>query len=928
MSLLPSSSYTPQASFSRSGKVKQTVYNITDYGAAGSESVYDAVLSGTTLTSATANFSPSDVGKTIFAVNTANTVTLTTTTITAYTSSTQVTVGTTGTNGSNYTIYWGSDDTSAIQAAMNAAGPTGATVFFPPGNYIISNTLLWDKESETNSQLAPSLLGAAGRSGASNDFQYIGVVQLVCAPTFPVGEYVIDYLGPTAQDRAIVGTLVSGFVLQCNNKGAGIRIMNGFCTSWRDIVINGGITPNPANPGAFGASSSNTGAFQSSGKPTQNSFMNTMERIYIHQCAKDGFQMAAGAGSYDLMNNCEANACGRYGFNINQKCMLVECLAQANAVTNGQFGADFKIDSYECILIACQAFAGKPIYGNGIKVAGGAAAVAKIIGCTFYGPTNPGSVLTEDIAAIVNIQGDLQNVHFIGCHFITGNSTNTSDFVYLSANASGRAIFEGCSFITEYGSALTNVPVNENSNYGVLSFVNCSGINPVTVKTWGTITNAQQTLQIGVTGGIPTGGTFTLTFGGQTTSALAYNASAATIQTALQALSSIGAGNVVCSGGNIISYPVRVTFQGTLANAAQAAITGDVSGLTPGSSYVLTVTQVTPGGSAPTLDRKNGSLHTATLGGDISPTLNNGIVIGDEWTFEFTQDGTGSRVITWPSNVVNGPVLSTTASAVDLIKFTWDGSKWRRVAQGLSRAVSVTEGGTGNSSLTAYAVMAGGTASTGALQQVSGLGSSGQILTSNGAGSLPTWQNAISGFANPMTTLGDIIYEDATPTPARLAGNTTTTKKFLSQTGNGTISATPSWDVVTGYTLQFAAAATSPSDAQTLYLGAPTAATLGSQGFQRIYIPKTGTVKAIYVNFANTGTLGSNETSTIYFRLNQTTDTTISSSVTNDSADTAFNNTGLSIAVSAGDYFEIKWITPTWGTNPTNVRVSGTVYIE
>lgn len=58
---------------------------------------------------------------------------------------------------------------------------------------------------------------------------------------------------------------------------------------------------------------------------------------------------------------------------------------------------------------------------------------------------------------------------------------------------------------------------------------------------------------------------------------------------------------------------------------------------------------------------------------------------------------------------------------------------------------SVPQGGTGDSSFTAYAVLAGGTTSTGALQQVSGLGSSGQVLTSNGAGALPTWQPASSG---------------------------------------------------------------------------------------------------------------------------------------------------------------------------------------
>jgi hypothetical protein len=55
-------------------------------------------------------------------------------------------------------------------------------------------------------------------------------------------------------------------------------------------------------------------------------------------------------------------------------------------------------------------------------------------------------------------------------------------------------------------------------------------------------------------------------------------------------------------------------------------------------------------------------------------------------------------------------------------------------------------------------------------------------------------QTQLSGiFASPMTTLGDIIYENSTPAAARLPGNTTSMKKYLSQTGTGTISAAPAW---------------------------------------------------------------------------------------------------------------------------------------
>lgn len=45
-------------------------------------------------------------------------------------------------------------------------------------------------------------------------------------------------------------------------------------------------------------------------------------------------------------------------------------------------------------------------------------------------------------------------------------------------------------------------------------------------------------------------------------------------------------------------------------------------------------------------------------------------------------------------------------------------------------------------------------------------------------------------------TLGDTLYASATDTLAKLAGNTTTTKKFLSQTGTGSVSTAPTWETL------------------------------------------------------------------------------------------------------------------------------------
>lgn len=57
--------------------------------------------------------------------------------------------------------------------------------------------------------------------------------------------------------------------------------------------------------------------------------------------------------------------------------------------------------------------------------------------------------------------------------------------------------------------------------------------------------------------------------------------------------------------------------------------------------------------------------------------------------------------------------------------------------------LKVAKGGTGASSFTAYGVLLAGTTGAGAFQNVSGLGASGQVLTSNGAAAAPTWQAII-----------------------------------------------------------------------------------------------------------------------------------------------------------------------------------------
>jgi len=130
-------------------------------------------------------------------------------------------------------------------------------------------------------------------------------------------------------------------------------------------------------------------------------------------------------------------------------------------------------------------------------------------------------------------------------------------------------------------------------------------------------------------------------------------------------------------------------------------------------------------------------------------------------------------------------VVTLAASAGQLI----DGASTQAISPAQS-AISVVFSGT------AWEVTSGGSAigtnSVGGVT-VSGTPSAGQVLTATSP-SAADW--AAGGLTDPMTTLGDMIYENATPAPARLAGSTSATRNFLTQTGTGAVSAAPAWGIL------------------------------------------------------------------------------------------------------------------------------------
>lgn len=124
--------------------------------------------------------------------------------------------------------------------------------------------------------------------------------------------------------------------------------------------------------------------------------------------------------------------------------------------------------------------------------------------------------------------------------------------------------------------------------------------------------------------GTPTGGTFTLTFDGEETAAIAYNATAAAVKSALEALSNINEGDIASvTGGPGPGTPYVVTFGGEYGDTnldlmeASEAFTG-------GTDPAIAVTQTTAGAAGaagPLLTPLSSKNHMRLIRTTIAPPV-------------------------------------------------------------------------------------------------------------------------------------------------------------------------------------------------------------------------------------------------------------------------------------------------------------------
>lgn len=199
----------------------------------------------------------------------------------------------------------------------------------------------------------------------------------------------------------------------------------------------------------------------------------------------------------------------------------------------------------------------------------------------------------------------------------------------------------------------------------------------------------------------------------------------------------------------------------------------------------------------------------------------------------------------------------------------------------------------------------------------SGTTSLTQYLAVEGVEHTITYQagHRITIYTSPTTVLNALILNDA------LYGTLDSTNALAST------APTPTPTSVDYAMLYFQSLSFNPTDATTRYVGATNLTPSAAISLVAFTIPQAGTITSSSIAFVAASTTGSSEAISCYLRINDTTDYLVAT-VSAATANRTFVNNSMSIAVAANDTIALKWVFPTWVTNPAGVTIGGIAVME
>ncbi len=211
-----------------------------------------------------------------------------------------------------------------------------------------------------------------------------------------------------------------------------------------------------------------------------------------------------------------------------------------------------------------------------------------------------------------------------------------------------------------------------------------------------------------------------------------------------------------------------------------------------------------------------------------------------------------------------------------------------------------------------------------------------QYETSSGLWKNKPFPTLTSGTVTSVSVAAGTTGSDVniSGSPITTSGTITINIPTASSTNRGALSSTDwtTFNQKSGVFMhRIAPTAFNPLDATNYYAG-DLSASLDwgtTAAARRHYVAASFQLIAASIMVRVAGTIGSGESGTLAIRKNNTTDYTISAGVLMNAANVYVQATGLSGAsFVSGDYFELKFTTPTWATNPTNVNLIVALYFR
>lgn len=222
--------------------------------------------------------------------------------------------------------------------------------------------------------------------------------------------------------------------------------------------------------------------------------------------------------------------------------------------------------------------------------------------------------------------------------------------------------------------------------------------------------------------------------------------------------------------GTTITLPAST---GTVALNNQTMFIGTTGVAINRASASLSLTGVSIDGSAGSATTATSATRATNLAGGNNTTLLGAIGY---------QSNTDTTTLLLPNTTTTKLFLSQTGTGTNGAAPAWG-------------AVAKADVGLGNVENTALSTWAGSANITTLGTVATGTWNATAIGIAKGGTGATTATDAFDALA-PTTTLGDVIFHNGTDN-VRLAGNITATRRFLRQTGTGTVSAAPAWDTLT-----------------------------------------------------------------------------------------------------------------------------------